>query len=147
MINCKNKENKTKWPPPSQHDVDTTTLHQHGASCCRPARRRWISCVAPHIVFRAVDCWSPPNVHPAPPPLQGRPRQERPPDSPQGPWQGSSDVHGTFPETSYTHRITVLQQLLLLHPVLPVAVLQGKFNDEGGKFTEFSKTKSVKNTM
>ena len=54
---------------------------------------------------------------------------------------------GHFQKGLYTLPISVLQRLLLLHPVLPVAVLQGKFNDEGGMFTEFSKTKSVKNTM
>ena len=139
MINCKNKENKTKSPLPfsSKHDVDTTTLHQHGASQCRPAGHVGSNCVDLHIVWRANDCWFPPNVHLGLPPLHSRPRQERPPGSPQE----TSDVHGTSPEISYILPIRDLQQLLLLHPVLPVAVLQGKFNDEGGKFTEISKTK------
>ena len=124
----------------SKHNVDPTTLHSNGASQCRPAGRDGKFRVGRHIVCRANDCWSPPNDHLALPPLQSRPRQERPPGSPQG----TRDVHRTFPEISYISPIRVLQQLLLLRPVLPVAVLQGKFNDEGGKFTEFQKQNQSK---
>ena len=113
----------TKEFTPSQHDLDTAFDDKPPAGSRRPARQGRIPYCDPQIGGHAYAGWYAPYVHPASPPLQSRPRCQRP----QSSLQTGTIMLGTDQVVPNIVPNNVLQLLLLLHPELPVAIFQGEW--------------------
>ena len=109
----------TKEFTPSQHDLNPAFADKPPAGSRRPARLGRSPYFAPHIGAHAWAGWFAPFVHPALPPLQSRPRCQRP--------QSSLQTGTIMLGTDQVVPNIDLRLLLLLHPELPVAIFQGEW--------------------
>ena len=113
----------TKEFTPSQHDLNPAFADKFLPGSRRPATRGRSPWFWLHIGDRVLVGWCTPYVDPALPPRQSRPHCQRP----QSSLQTTTIVVGMDQVEPNIRPNTVLQLVLLLHPELPVAIVEGEW--------------------